>query len=32
MLSSPAGLTESLREWEDLEKDYQQIQVNERVY
>ena len=26
MLFSPAGLSECVREWEDLEKDYQQIQ------
>lgn len=32
MLSSPAGLSDCLREWDDLEKDYQQIQVNETVY
>lgn len=27
MLFNPTGLTECLQEWEDLEKDYQQIQV-----
>lgn len=27
MLFSPGGLSECLREWEDLDKDYQQIQV-----
>uniref|UniRef100_A0A3Q0S0Q2 Transmembrane protein 120Aa n=1 Tax=Amphilophus citrinellus TaxID=61819 RepID=A0A3Q0S0Q2_AMPCI len=29
---SPAGLSECLREWEDLEKDYQQIQDTHRLY
>lgn len=28
MLFSPTSLTECVREWEDLEKNYQQIQVN----
>lgn len=28
MLFSPTGLSECLREWEDLEKGYQQIQVS----
>uniref|UniRef100_A0A669EA64 Transmembrane protein 120Aa n=1 Tax=Oreochromis niloticus TaxID=8128 RepID=A0A669EA64_ORENI len=32
MLFSPAGLSECLREWEDLEKDYQQIQDTHRLY
>uniref|UniRef100_A0A672H083 Transmembrane protein 120A-like n=1 Tax=Salarias fasciatus TaxID=181472 RepID=A0A672H083_SALFA len=32
MLFSPRGLTECLREWEDLEKDYQQIQDTHRLY
>lgn len=27
MLFNPTGLAECLREWEDLEKNYQQIQV-----
>lgn len=27
---NPAGLSECLREWEDLKKDYQQIQVSKR--
>lgn len=29
MLFSPTSLTECVREWDDLEKNYQQIQVNE---
>uniref|UniRef100_A0AAX7UVA8 Transmembrane protein 120A n=1 Tax=Astatotilapia calliptera TaxID=8154 RepID=A0AAX7UVA8_ASTCA len=32
MLFSPGGLSECLREWEDLEKDYQQIQDTHRLY
>ncbi|XP_034539973.1 transmembrane protein 120A-like isoform X2 [Notolabrus celidotus] len=32
MLFSPAGLTECFREWEDLEKNYQQIQDTHRLY
>lgn len=32
MLFTPRGLTESFREWEDLEKDYQQIQDTHRLY
>jgi len=28
MLFNPTGLTECLQEWEDLEKDYQQVQVS----
>lgn len=27
MLFNPTGLAECLQEWEDLEKDYQQVQV-----
>lgn len=29
MLFSPTSLTECVREWDDLEKNYQQIQVNQ---
>ncbi|XP_072231391.1 transmembrane protein 120A-A isoform X1 [Leuresthes tenuis] len=32
MLFSPTGLSECLREWQDLEKDYQQIQDTHRLY
>nr|XP_046266319.1 ion channel TACAN isoform X3 [Scatophagus argus] len=32
MLSTPAGLSECLREWDDLEKNYQQIQDTHRLY
>uniref|UniRef100_A0A8C9YVK8 Transmembrane protein 120Aa n=1 Tax=Sander lucioperca TaxID=283035 RepID=A0A8C9YVK8_SANLU len=32
MLFSPTGLTECFREWEDLEKNYQQIQDTHRLY
>uniref|UniRef100_A0A665TV01 Transmembrane protein 120A n=1 Tax=Echeneis naucrates TaxID=173247 RepID=A0A665TV01_ECHNA len=32
MLFSPSGFTECLREWEDLEKGYQQIQDTHRLY
>ncbi|XP_062289311.1 ion channel TACAN [Scomber scombrus] len=32
MLSSPAGVSECFREWEDLEKDYQQILDTHRLY
>ncbi|XP_019952906.1 ion channel TACAN [Paralichthys olivaceus] len=32
MLFSPTGVSECLREWEDLEKDYQQIQDTHRLY
>ncbi|XP_068079811.1 transmembrane protein 120A-A isoform X1 [Danio rerio] len=32
MLFNPTGLTECLQEWEDLEKDYQQIQDTHRHY
>uniref|UniRef100_A0A672ZFE7 Transmembrane protein 120A-like n=1 Tax=Sphaeramia orbicularis TaxID=375764 RepID=A0A672ZFE7_9TELE len=32
MLSSPTGFAECLHEWEDLEKDYQQIQETHRLY
>uniref|UniRef100_A0A3Q4GX14 Transmembrane protein 120Aa n=1 Tax=Neolamprologus brichardi TaxID=32507 RepID=A0A3Q4GX14_NEOBR len=32
MLFSPGGLSECLNEWEDLEKDYQQIQDTHRLY
>ncbi|XP_067348326.1 ion channel TACAN-like isoform X3 [Channa argus] len=32
MLYNPTGLNECLREWEDLEKDYQQIQDTHRLY
>uniref|UniRef100_A0A8D3B3H2 Transmembrane protein 120A n=1 Tax=Scophthalmus maximus TaxID=52904 RepID=A0A8D3B3H2_SCOMX len=32
MLFSPTGLRECFREWEDLEKDYQQIQDTHRLY
>ncbi|KAI3373911.1 hypothetical protein L3Q82_022486, partial [Scortum barcoo] len=32
MLFSPTGLTECLREWEDLKKNYQQIQDTHRQY
>lgn len=31
MFLSPTSLTECVREWEDLEKNYQQIQVNRPV-
>ncbi|TNM84494.1 hypothetical protein fugu_008672 [Takifugu bimaculatus] len=32
MLFSPTSLTECVREWEDLEKNYQQIQDTHRLY
>ncbi|XP_060768013.1 LOW QUALITY PROTEIN: ion channel TACAN-like [Neoarius graeffei] len=32
MLFSPASLTECLQEWEDLEKEYQQVQETHRLY
>lgn len=32
MLFSPSGLAECVREWEDLEKNYQQIQDTHRLY
>ncbi|XP_074527995.1 transmembrane protein 120A-A-like isoform X2 [Halichoeres trimaculatus] len=32
MLFSPSGLAECFREWEDLEKNYQQIQDTHRLY
>ncbi|XP_053187209.1 ion channel TACAN-like [Scomber japonicus] len=32
MLFSPAGVSECFREWEDLEKDYQQILDTHRLY
>ncbi|XP_051767360.1 ion channel TACAN isoform X2 [Ctenopharyngodon idella] len=32
MLFNPTGLTECLQEWEDLEKDYQQVQETHRLY
>uniref|UniRef100_A0A667X9B4 Transmembrane protein 120Aa n=1 Tax=Myripristis murdjan TaxID=586833 RepID=A0A667X9B4_9TELE len=32
MLFSPTGLPECLQEWDDLEKDYQQIQDTHRLY
>ncbi|KAK1882779.1 Transmembrane protein 120A [Dissostichus eleginoides] len=32
MLFSPSGFTECLREWDDLEKNYQQIQDTHRLY
>ncbi|XP_058268121.1 ion channel TACAN isoform X2 [Hemibagrus wyckioides] len=32
MLFSPNSLTECLQEWEDLEKDYQQVQETHRLY
>lgn len=32
MLFSPTGVSECFREWEDLEKDYQQIQDTHRLY
>ncbi|XP_077098409.1 transmembrane protein 120A-A isoform X1 [Siphateles boraxobius] len=32
MLFNPTGLTECLQEWEDLEKDYQQVQETHRHY
>ncbi|KAF7648747.1 hypothetical protein LDENG_00152330 [Lucifuga dentata] len=32
MVFSPSGLAECVREWEDLEKNYQQIQESHRLY
>uniref|UniRef100_A0A672NDD7 Transmembrane protein 120A-like n=1 Tax=Sinocyclocheilus grahami TaxID=75366 RepID=A0A672NDD7_SINGR len=32
MLFNPTGLNECLQEWEDLEKDYQQVQETHRLY
>uniref|UniRef100_A0A4W4GKZ6 Transmembrane protein 120A n=1 Tax=Electrophorus electricus TaxID=8005 RepID=A0A4W4GKZ6_ELEEL len=32
MLFSPTSLSECLQEWEDLEKDYQQVQETHRLY